>query len=238
MAEACCPLALASQVAGISVRQLRRYIRSLEAAGVIQTRRTRRGLRVDSLRTRGERYGRVPLSAVHALQGHPELWALFAWLDDRDCGEGGASLIRVRCRDCRGMGDAPNNCRAADARTGGSWTRDYRGARARSVRSPSALERQRAGTSRVTRNRPGCVRIWPILPYPHTDRSDQSAAAARLSDHIPGLGKRHWTEIVIPVAARSLAMRSSRRRAMIPATSPSIADRGRRRDGKRTGLAL
>ena len=87
------PLALASQVAGISVRQLRRYIRSLEAAGVIQTRRTRRGLRVDSLRTRGERYGRVPLSAVHALQGHPELWALFAWLDDRDCGEGGASLI-------------------------------------------------------------------------------------------------------------------------------------------------
>ena len=87
------PLALASQVSRISVRQLRRHLRALEAAGTITTRRRKRGLQMSSLRTRGERYGRVPLSIVHQLPGRPDLWALWAWLDDRDCGEGGSIIV-------------------------------------------------------------------------------------------------------------------------------------------------
>ena len=82
------PLDLASQVSRISTRQLRRHVRTLEAAGTIRTKRRKRGLQVDSKRKHGERYGRVPLAIVHALPGRPDLWALWAHLDDRDCGEG------------------------------------------------------------------------------------------------------------------------------------------------------
>ena len=87
------PLNLASQVSGISTRQLRRHIRTLESVGAIKTRRTRKGLHTDSLRVRGERYGRLPLSVVQRTPGRPQLWALWGYLDDRDCGSGESVTI-------------------------------------------------------------------------------------------------------------------------------------------------